>query len=251
VLHGNRIGTDGSGSVALGNVRGIHLHNHSGTTVGGTAAGAGNLISGNAGDGIFFFAGSNNLVQGNRIGTDVSGTLALGNGGNGVDLSAGAHDNTIGGAAPGAGNGIAFNGHDGVLIDGGDSNLVSRNSIFANAHLGIELLDGGNNDQAAPHLTSAKAHRRAGLGGFTTIQGTFTGQPATTYTLEFYADSGTPAQGRQFLGSITVTTDAHGSAHISLRINLELSPGEFVTATATDPNNNTSAFSAGVAVTGA
>jgi hypothetical protein len=252
VIQGNRIGTDATGTVALGNGRGIYLNNMTGTTVGGTAAAAGNLISGNAGDGIFFFAGGNNLVQGNRIGTDVTGTLALGNGGNGVDLSAGAHDITIGGAAPGAGNVIAFNGHDGVLIDGGDRNLVSRNSIFANAHLGVELLDHGNNDQAAPELTSARVHRRPGAGGGdTTIKGTFTGQPATTYTLEFYADSGTPAQGRQFLGSITVTLDKHGSARFSLSIGMELSPGEFVTATATDPNNNTSSFSAGVAVVGA
>jgi hypothetical protein len=142
-------------------------------------------------------------------------------------------------------NVIAFNGGDGVLIDVGTGNRVLRNRIFANAALGIELRDHGNNDQPAPALASAVSG-----GGFTTIQGTFTGQPATTYLLEFFADAETPAEGRQFLGAIVVTIGADGVANIQLTIGLELHPGDMVTATATDPNGNTSAFSPGVPVTG-
>jgi hypothetical protein len=104
LIQGNTIGTDITGTLALGNARGIELNNMTLTTIGGTAPGAGNLISGNAGDGIIFFGGSNNLIQGNLIGTDASGTLPLGNGANGIDFTDGAHNNTIGGTGPGSGN---------------------------------------------------------------------------------------------------------------------------------------------------
>ena len=43
--------------------------------------------------------------------------------------------------------------------------------------------------------------------------------------------------------------DTSGQASIVLSIGLELDPGQAVTATATDPANNTSAFSAAVFVT--
>jgi hypothetical protein len=127
----------------------------------------------------------------------------------------------------------------------GTGNAVLHNHIFANANLSIELLNHGNNDQAAPTLTSAVSG-----GDITTIQGTFTGQPSTTYTLEFFADTDNPAQGRQFLGSFTITTDSSGKANFTISLGLELMPGEWVTASATDLNNNTSAFSTGVSVTG-
>ena len=53
----------------------------SNNTIGGTAAGARNVISGNGSDGVVFIDGSatGNLVAGNYIGTDVTGTMALGN----------------------------------------------------------------------------------------------------------------------------------------------------------------------------
>jgi hypothetical protein len=70
-IQGNFIGTDVTGTVALGNSNGIRTFNPGANNlIGGTATGAGNLISGN-GNGIFIgFSGSPNLtVQGNRIGT--------------------------------------------------------------------------------------------------------------------------------------------------------------------------------------
>ena len=50
-----------------------------GNTIGGTAAGAGNLISGNTGLGIELSSAPGNLIQGNFIGTNAAGTTALGN----------------------------------------------------------------------------------------------------------------------------------------------------------------------------
>jgi hypothetical protein len=247
VVQGNRIGTDVSGTQPLGNGTGVFADS-SDNLLGGTEAGAGNLISGNAGDGITLSGAgtTRNLVQGNTIGADVSGTAPLGNGGNGVALTGGAHDNTVGGVAPRAGNVIAFNGNDGVLVDGGSGNTILHDLIFANANLGIELLDGGNNGQPVPTVTSA-----ASGGGLTNIQVDFTGPPSTLYTLELFAN-GDPAnpQGERFLISLTVSTNADGVASVTVSVGFEVPPGQVVTATLTDPLGNTSAFSLGLPVTG-
>ncbi len=79
--------------------------------IGGTAAGAGNVISGNNIDGVLILhAGTNgNMVQGNFIGTNPAGTAAVPNGA-GVEVSVGAQNNIIGGAVAGAGNLISGNG---------------------------------------------------------------------------------------------------------------------------------------------
>jgi hypothetical protein len=246
-VQGNRIGTDASGTLALGNQTGVEVDGGINHLVGGTPAGAGNLISGNRGDGIviapLFGPARSHVIQGNYIGTDVTGTLPLSNGGNGVSIAgAGFGGNAIGGTAPGAGNVIAFNGGDGVLIDASTGNAIRRNRIFANGSLGIELLDGANNNQPAPVLTSASSS-----GGFLTFQGTLTAAPLTTYTLEFFANTTADpsgfGQGERFIGFITVTTDASGHATFAVGFPSDVQPGEFLTATATDPANNTSAFS--------
>src|SRR5262249_46662469 len=76
-IMGNFIGTDASGSVALGSSPvGILIQDSTGNTIGGAGAGAGagNIIA----QGIEFSGGSDNLVQGNSIGTDPTGTLDFG-----------------------------------------------------------------------------------------------------------------------------------------------------------------------------
>src|SRR5947208_16287320 len=86
VFEGNFIGTDPTGTMAFGNgsgaVGGIvfgFCGTPSNCTIGGTTPDARNLISGNAANGISLGSGSGNTVQGNLIGTDETGTLALGN----------------------------------------------------------------------------------------------------------------------------------------------------------------------------
>ncbi len=115
VIQGNRIGIDTSGTHALGNEFGIVFGDR--TTVGGTSVGAGNLISGNRLDGLTIgsHSGDRNLIEGNLIGTDASGTRPLGNGRDGIDVGASAY-NSIGGTAPGAGNVISGNGGDGIFV---------------------------------------------------------------------------------------------------------------------------------------
>ena len=77
-------------------------------TIGGAASGAGNVISGNNGDGILISSSADVIIKGNLIGTDAAGTAALGNTDFGVQVSASANA-AIGGVAAGAGNVISAN----------------------------------------------------------------------------------------------------------------------------------------------
>ena len=129
LIQGNLIGTNVTGSAALGNsYQGVSLL--SGTfqvmtnTIGGTVSGARNIISGNGG-GIQLSgtAVKDNLVQGNYIGTNITGTAAITNTGYGVYV--GYNGNTVGGTDPGAGNAISGNSQDGVQIYGTGSSLVT------------------------------------------------------------------------------------------------------------------------------
>src|SRR5262249_11418462 len=102
-------------------------------TIGGTAAGAGNVISGN-GRGVWISdpGTSGNVVQGNYIGTDATGTAALGNVNDGVRIETGASGNPIGGSAADAGNVISANLGNGISVNF-DGNLVQGNFIGTNA----------------------------------------------------------------------------------------------------------------------
>jgi parallel beta-helix repeat protein len=213
-------------------------------TLGGTAAGAGNIVGLNALDGVRLSGSgaSGNRVQGNFLGTGPNGTSALGNGGNGVAV-VNASNNTIGGTAAGAGNTIAFNGNDGVVVDTGTGNAIRQNRIFSSGNLGIELFNSGNDSQAAPVLTAVTSD-----GSSTTIAGTLTGTPDTSFTLEFYAnDACNPSgygEGQTFLGATTVITDDSGAATFTVTLDGGVAAGQYVSATATDPAGNTSAFAA-------
>jgi hypothetical protein len=81
-IRGNYIGTNAAGTAAVGNaVDGIVVDGGTGAVIGGIAAGAGNVISGNAGRGIDLTNNSSGtVVRGNLVGTDATGALPLGNG---------------------------------------------------------------------------------------------------------------------------------------------------------------------------
>jgi hypothetical protein len=140
------------------------------------------------------------------------------------------------------GPGIAFNGHDGVLVDTGTGNPILGNRIFMNAVQGIELVNGGNHNQGAPTLTSAMS-----AGGMITVSGTLTSMPGTNYMVELFATD--PVLGQVFLGTVMVTTDGTGMGTFSMTFNVNVAVGQLVTATATSPTNDTSAFAAPVPVT--
>ena len=131
VILGNYIGLNAAGDTAVPNFgEGVELNGDaSGNTIGGSAPGAGNVISGNAFDGIGMFTGATgNFVLSNIIGADPTGTFAIANQGNGITLN-GAPSNQI------RGNLISGNGFEGVEIFGSGStgNVVAGNRIGVNA----------------------------------------------------------------------------------------------------------------------
>lgn len=138
LIQGNYVGTNAAGTAALGGNTecGIILTSNS-NTVGGTSAGARNVISGNGG-GCGLAIGGSSTVEGNYIGTNASGTVALGNGVGGqresdipAGLFIGSSNDQIGGSAPGAGNVISGNLEPGVWIEGTAStgNVLQGNYI--------------------------------------------------------------------------------------------------------------------------
>jgi hypothetical protein len=247
VVQGNFLGTDASGRGHLGNEdSGVFITIASGNTVGGTTPGAGNILSGNGFFGVNL-GGDGNQVEGNFIGTDSTGANALGNGLGGVQINA--SSNTIGGTDASAGNTIAFNSGPGVDVFGGTGNGVLGNAIFANTALGILLSPGANQMQMAPDLTEATA-----AGGSTTVGGTLQSAPNTTFRVEVFINV-TPdpsgfGQGQTFLGFTSATTDASGNASFTATFQTPVSLGSLLSATATDPGNNTSEFSGDINING-
>lgn len=133
VVQGNFIGTDlnGTNAVANGDI-GVGIWNGtSNNLVGGLIPGAANLISGNTNYGLVIGGATANVVQGNLIGTDVTGTNALANRFTGVGIWGGATSNLIGGAAAGAANVISGNATYGLIISDPSTsgNFVEGNRI--------------------------------------------------------------------------------------------------------------------------
>ena len=265
VVQGNYIGTDVSGSraiLAFTNVSlGIRISG-SGNLIGGSIAGAGNVISGNA-IGIRLNTSNvgiqpeGNIIRGNLIGLNAAGTEPIPNSQGGIEFFQ-ATNNIVGGTQSGAANKIAFNGLHGVFVFPSSSrNSVRGNSIFSNDGLGIELgatgvtpNDAGDSDPGAndlqnfPVLTSVVSSASS-----TTIQGSLNSTPNTTFQIDFYSsaalDPSGNGEGALFFGTTSITTDGSGNATINTSIPAALGAGRVITATATDPNGNTSEFSAG------
>ena len=178
---------------------------------------------------------------------------------------------------PGGANVISFNNGTGVRVTGG-AVQIRFNKIFANGHprstinaLGIDLAAAGvtpndpgdtdtgpNNLQNFPELTSVAA-----VAGGTRIEGTLStlnSTPEKTFLVDFYSNvagtlrfNGNPypacdasgyGEGETYLGTTSVTIDASGTRSFSYTIFTSLAAGAVVTATATDPDGNTSEFSA-------
>ncbi len=270
-VEGNYVGTDRSGTKALGNDSGIVIENNaSGTTVGGTTAGSRNVISGNDLSGISLDDSLGTSVLGNRIGTAASGTIALGNHDFGVAVGSDSSDNKIGDGTPAGSNTIAFNGLDGVGIFARSAGTtVSRNSIFSNVGLGMDLVGpferfdtnvstpndgddpntpqvdpdgdtGPNNLQNFPVLSSAKTSSTA-----TTVKGKLNSTPGASFTIEFYSNPSGTSEGKKFIGQKSVTTDGSGNATFTISPASKVTVGQNITVTATkSATGDTSEFSA-------
>jgi CSLREA domain-containing protein len=257
IIQGNFLGTDASGTGPIGNPFGVILSSTNNTLIGGPAEGEGNVISGNS-FGMRSDQAVATTVQGNAFGVDVTGS-PLPNVASAILIASGsvASQGLIGGTAPGEGNVIANNCGAGVNIQNGVTQwAILGNSIAENAGFGIALQNGtptnndpgdgdiGSNDlQNYPVLTSASVN-----GGVANISGTFNSAPSKQYRLEFFSSiecnkSGF-GEGRTLLGFKNVTTDGSGNANFG-PLTFSGAPNDQTafSATATDPDGNTSEFS--------
>ena len=272
LVQGNHIGTNAAGAAALANgVHGIQVSMVR-NTIGGTTPAAGNLLSGNLGAGIYITHGEA-VIQGNLIGTNAAGTGPIPNAGG---IGVGASDNVIGGLGAGEANTISYNGV-GVAVVGYTAsvrNPIRGNSIHSNGGgppgpfgstpdgLGIDISapfntldgvtpndagdpdDGGNLIQNFPIITSVTYG-----GSSTTVAGKLDSTASSTFDLDFYRDEECLArpqeypEGREYLGSDQVTTNASGIGTFNVVLPIAIAEGSRVTVTATDEDGNTSEFS--------
>ena len=188
---GNRVecsfvGTNASGTAAVPNAVGVGILGGDSNNIGGNMAGTRNLISGNAGDGVFLTNGvSNNAVYGNYIGVDVSGALDLGNGNSGVAFS-NASNNSVGLPNPASRNVIAGNNNTGIVFyNGSNNNSVVANYIGLNAAgtaalpnnvAGVSINNGAGNiigDSSAPARNIISGNANQGVLIFGPSSGNF------------------------------------------------------------------------------
>ncbi|HYM82454.1 MAG TPA: OmpA family protein [Candidatus Limnocylindria bacterium] len=211
---------------------------------------------------------TNNTVTGNGVGTPTTLVQSPG-----ATMRSGAASTTLDRNVIRANYGAGVqinNGAIGTRLTGNsiDDNgtIVARTGAGPTGQIGIDLnaaadnqnlgtapfftlndagdLDVGGNDlQNFPTLSSARRNATQ-----ITIQGTLNSAPSTTYRIEFFAsataDPSGYGEGERYLGFTNVTTDVGGDATINTTLAAIVAAGEAVTATATDPANNTSEFAA-------
>ena len=162
VVIGNYIGTDVTGTVAIANSdEGVSIEQGAANNfIGGTAAGAGNIISGNGDIGIKIrdLGSDANVIQGNLIGTDVTGNVALANTTHGIRISTDAAGNIVGGTDPSARNVVSANLGEGISISGSSDNIIEGNYIGVGLDGATAL---GNGDKGI-EITISSANNRIG-----------------------------------------------------------------------------------------
>ncbi len=153
VVEGCFVGLDTSGTNSLASPGSGIFVQTPGNRIGGTSPAARNVVAGKGAVGIEIFESfaSNNVVQGNFIGTDRTGTRAIGNTDRALVINQNASTALIGGEDPGAGNVISGNLDRGITLDG-SNNRVQGNRIgttvtgqpLGNARTGVEIGGSGN-----------------------------------------------------------------------------------------------------------
>jgi parallel beta-helix repeat protein len=233
--------TDASGA-------GIHLYESSSNTM------TENDVSSLSGPGIWVARGSGNTIHSNNasgafvgialtdsdnspvVGNDVSGATYCG-----ISLTGTSAGNVI------QGNNVSGSSGTGIRVAGGSGNRIYDNSIHSNDGLGIDLGTdwvvtlndaddadtGANNLQNFPEIMEAEAFPTQ-----TRVAGTLDSLPDKTFAIDFYASSEADpsgyGEGERWLGAITVSTDANGDADFDAVLPAATTPGEVITATATE-----------------
>src|SRR5215831_9450829 len=259
VVAGNYIGTDITGKVGLGNkYDGLVIACNS-LNIGDSSPAGGNVISSNGSAGIYITNNSQaSFFNRNLIGVGADKVTPLGNAIDGIRLDDGSN-NFFG--DPSEPNTIAFNGGTGIWIRKGRGNVLSANSIFANKTLGIDLSQVGGNttgvdqndpgdaDLGANDLQNYPVLTRASIlnNGLTFVYGSLNSTANTKFHVELFANNAADnsgfGEGQSYMGGFDVTTDANGNVNFEVGGYANLAAGQFISATATDPNRSTSEFS--------
>lgn len=177
-VQGNLIGTDAAGDVGLGNSTGVRVESGVGNRIGGIAAGAPNVVSGNTNAGIEVLGAATTatMVAGNRVGTDPSGMVARANG-VGVRVGSGSKGNVIGGTTTAERNLISGNQQYGVRVTGAgtENNTVSGNYVGTTATAPAHCaMASGSVSRPAPRRTrSAGPSRRRATSSRATARSVF------------------------------------------------------------------------------
>ncbi len=235
LVRGNFIGTDAGGARALPN-GGDGVSATGGNTIGGSAPGAGNLVSGNAGFGIS--AGATETIQGNLIGTDAAATASLGNAKGGVSGGGrigGSDETKPDGPCSGACNLISGNRGPGVVAAAGS--VLQGNFIGTDAAGAAAL---GN----APAGVLVSGVERVEIGGPNpSARNLISGNDGAGIDVAFQA-AGVQIHGN-FIG-----TDAAGSAALANGVGVSLREGAHGNSigAATVTERNTIAYNTGAGV---
>ncbi len=249
--YGNRIGTDAAGMASIPNgFAGVYLTGGCTGNHLGDGPGTGNLISGNAAVGVLVVdpGTTGNFIRNNRIGPSDSGAAAFSNQYEGIRFANGAQANEVGGTAPGYSNIISGNASLGIVLYDSATfgQRFRRNSIFANGWKGIHLSVDGSNNMSTNHGQQSPVLATGVLALGTTIAGSITSTPNTSFVIEFFSSP----DSRDFVGSTTSTTNGSGFVSFNVTIPAIVRGGRSITATATSlATGDTSEISAAVTVT--
>jgi hypothetical protein len=249
----NLMGTDVTGrrSIGIGVSPIVSCANQ--TTIG--LPGAGNVIAGNSNGNGVLVIGTDILIQGNLIGASADGSSPRGHDFAGIAVDG--SNIVIGGIGTGEGNLIAYNQFWGIsLAETSTGVRIRGNSIHSNQGPGIGLTfpdpahanDLGDADAGANNLQNFPVLESVSSDGSTTnVDGSLNSAPSTSFDIDFYSNACPPQdgllEGRTYLGSTAVATNAQGNGTFNAVLPVGLLPGEVVSATATDPGGNTSEFS--------
>jgi hypothetical protein len=221
MMQGTYVGTDVTGTTDLGNISsGVMIATGASTnTIGGTAPGARNVISGNNLHGIEINSGTSagNQVLGNYVGINAAGTVELYNGqpgapttGRGVRIN-GAPGNTVG-APAGGGNLISGNVRYGVEVIG----LTAADNIVQSNYIGTDAAGASpvGNWEAGVVVSGAPDTVIGGLGAGARNVISGNGQGSQLFVAQGVWVLGSAASGTLVQGNL-IGTDAAGTAALS------------------------------------
>jgi len=251
ILDGSQAGTDWTSALLVtsghNTIKGLQIVNFSGpgveltgeaefTTVGGDREvgkgpiGEGNLLSGNS-DGVFI-EGSDNIITGNLIGTDVTGSVPFGNNSYAIVLASRASRNTIGPNNVMAYSGSGPEGDMAVINNSAAAceNVLTANSIHDNSDTGPEIAYHLQPDPPCPPLPAPVILH------FDLASGVVSGEACAGCTVEIFSTQ--TEDGEIFEGSVTATEYGNFTFEKGAAL-----AGPFLTATVSTPGENTSEFS--------